>query len=175
MTLDTVNYLFALGTVALQIITTLLIFSYLFRARTPLFNDIAAVAARFGFVAAFLVSFTAAVLNFYYSDILGVEACPLCWWQRIFLYPQIVLFAFALWNKDSRIALYSIALSVIGVSIALYQHVLQMLPGSGLPCPATGVSCAQRVLFEFGYITYPLMALSLFAFLIVAMLFVRRR
>lgn len=112
-----------------------------------------------------------------YYESLGFEPCPLCWWQRIFLYPQVSLFAMALWCSRYRVAAidFSIAFSIIGGAIALYHHALQMMPGSGLPCPATGVSCAQRIFFEFDYITYPLMALSVFAFLVVVMLFVRAR
>ena len=81
----------------------------------------------------------------------------------------------AAWKRDAYMAEYSIILSVFGGVIALYQHVLQMMPGSGLPCPATGPSCAMRILFEFGYITFPLMAFTVFAFLVIVMLFVRER
>jgi hypothetical protein len=45
-----------------------------------------------------------------------------------------------------------------------------------IPCPATGgiaADCAQRFLFEFGYVTFPLMSLSLFVLIIVVLLFVR--
>lgn len=67
----------------------------------------------------------------------------------------------------------SLVLSTVGAGIALYHHTLQMFPGAGLPCPAVGPSCAQIVFLEFGYITYPMMALSLFAFVIMAMVFDR--
>ena len=74
------------------------------------------------------------------------------------------------------VACYSIALSILAGSAALYPHYLQMGGTSVLPCPASGAGdCAQRIIFEFGYITLPLMAATLFAFLIVLMLFVRRR
>jgi len=97
--------------------------------------------------------------------------------QRVFLYPQIFSFIVALSKQDRRIADYSIALSVPGFVIALYQHYLQMGGTSVIPCPATAdkaVDCAVRFLFEFGYITYPLMAATAFAFLIITMLFVRK-
>ena len=87
-------------------------------------------------------------------------------------------FALALRKRDSNIADYSIALSIAGGAAALYQHYLQMGGTSVLPCPASSseaVDCAVRFVFEFGYITFPMMALTLFAFLIVLMLFVRKR
>jgi len=48
--------------------------------------------------------------------------------------------------------------------------------GNGvLPCPASGVSdCARRYVFEYGYITLPLIGATLFVFLIVLMLFLLR-
>lgn len=167
------NYWLALGTVVIQVMTAVFICVYLLRSRIALFADISGSVTAWGLWAAFALSFVTLIVAEYYK-ILGFEACPLCWWQEIFLYPQVILFGMAAWKKDSYIAEYSIALSVFGACVALYQHVLQMLPHGSLPCPATGtVSCGTRILFEFGYVTYPLMAFALFCLLIVLMLFVR--
>lgn len=171
-----INYYLGLGTVFLNLATVVLLVVLLLRKR-PFFNDIAGTVARWGFLVGFLTVLGAAAFNVYYSDILGVEACYWCWWQRIFLYPQAILFAMALWKERYCATAIdaSLVLSVLGGVIAIYHHALQMLPGSGLPCPAVGVSCSQRILFEFGYVTYPWMALSVFAFLIVVLLITRRR
>ena len=65
----------------------------------------------------------------------------------------------------SDIADYVLALSIVGGAIALYQHLLQILPaGALIPCDATG-DCAVRSVFEFGFVTLPFMALSIFALL----------
>ncbi len=175
MTLETTNYILALGTIAIQMVTVMLLIVYWGRNRSSALRDISDVVVKWGVVAAFALSFIGSALTLYYSEVLGIAPCALCWWQRIFLYPQVLLFAVALWKRDAGVACYSIALSVAGAAFALYHHALQMLPGAGLPCPASGPSCAQRMLFEFGYITYPLMAVSLFALIIVIMLMVRRK
>lgn len=176
MDVSTLNYLLALGTVALQIAAIGLWVAFMLRKKVPLFGEIVGQVGGFGLLGAFLVALTASILTLYYES-LGFEPCPLCWWQRIALYPQVIMLAMALWREKYVIPAidFSIALSVIGAGIALYHHALQMLPGSGLPCPATGVSCAQRIFFEFGYVTYPLMAVSVFAFLIVTLRIVRSR
>lgn len=173
MDIATVNYLQALGTIALQISAIGLLILYIVRKRS--FTGVVRLVQQWGMVLAFLLSFSAAGLTLFYSEVLGIEPCYLCWWQRIFLYPQVVLFGIALWKRDTVIALYSIVLSVLGLGVSIYHHALQTLPSGSLPCPATGVSCAQRFMFEFGYITYPLMAATLFAALILLMLFVRSR
>lgn len=173
--LPTLNYWQALGTIFLQIATIGLGAAFMLRYRNENAARIVAWFTPKALWIAFGLSLVASFMTLVYSDYLGIEPCPLCWWQRIFLYPQVILLGMAAWKKDIYIADYSIVLSLFGAGIALYQHLLQMLPGSGLPCPATGASCAQRFLFEFGYITYPLMAFTLFAFLIVMALILRAR
>ena len=176
MDVANLNYLVALGSVAMQIAAVVLVLVFALRKKVPMLNDIATQVGNLGLWAAFAVAFFASAMTLYYES-LGFEPCPLCWWQRVFLYPQVAMLAMVLWCGRYRLAAidFSIAFSVIGAAIALYHHALQMLPGSGLPCPATGVSCAQRIFFEFGYMTYPLMAFSAFAFLIAVLLIARSR
>ena len=56
------------------------------------------------FLFAFFVALVAGVGSFLYSNIIGYIPCSLCWWQRIFLFPQIILLGMALIKKDFRIA-----------------------------------------------------------------------
>lgn len=175
MSVETLNYWLALGTLGMQIATVVFLAVYFLREKIPGLSDVADTLSRWGFWIAFFVSFVGSCVTVIHSSLFGLPPCPLCWWQRAFLYPQVVLFFVALfWKRDRTIADYSIALSVIGLGIAIYHHILQMYPMGALPCPAQGgVSCAQILFLEFGYITYPMMAISAFAFLIVMMLFVR--
>lgn len=176
--IETVNFWFALGTIAMQITTLVLLGAYFLRTQFPDLEDIAAFMRRYGLWIAFVVSMGATLGSLYYSEVLGITPCGWCWVQRVFLYPQVLLFALALWKGDRGIANYSIALSIVGGIVALYQHYLQMGGTSALPCPATvteALDCNVRFFFEFGYITFPLASFTLFAFLIVLMLFVRMR
>ncbi len=174
MDLATTNFVLALGAVALQIATVVLFVLYLVRNRVPELQTTVAHVKAWALPVAFALSLATMALSLYYSEFLGIEPCPLCWWQRIFLYPQVILLGIALYRRDTSIAVYSIALSVLGALFALYNHILQVMPSGTLPCPAATVSCAQRFVFEFGYITLPLMGLTMFAALIVLMLFVRQ-
>lgn len=173
--IEVYNYWLSLGTLILQITTVAFLALHFLRSKFPDLEDIADMLRRWGLLIALLLTFAGAAMTLFYSEVLGITPCSLCWLQRVFLYPQVVLFAIAWWKKDRSVALYSIALSILGGIIALYQHYLQMGGTSVVPCPATAdkaVDCGVRFLFEFGYITFPLMAFSLFAFLIVLMLFV---
>lgn len=173
MNLETTNFIFGLGTIALQGATVLLLLLYLVRNRVPELRFLVDLARTWALPAAFILALSTTAMSLYYSEVLLVEPCPLCWWQRIFVYPQTIILALALYSRDLSIARYSIALSVIGAGFALYHHVLQVMPAGSLPCPAAAVSCSQRFVFEFGFVTLPLMGLSVFAMLIVLMLFVR--
>jgi len=171
------NYWLALAVIVLQIVSVAFLFLFFARKKFPDLAPIADFLGTWGLWIGFLMSVGGVAISLFYSEILGVLPCGLCWLQRVFLYPQALLFAVAIWKSDRSVADYSIAFSIFGGAIALYQHYLQMGGASILPCPAvaTGVDCAQRYLFEFGYITFPLMSFTIFAFLIILMLFVRKR
>ncbi len=170
------NTLLALGAILLQLCSLALIV-LLFRERaeeTPVGNFL----GRYGLFLAFLVVLAGTALSLYYSEVVGYPPCGLCWLQRIFLYPQAVLLAYAAWKRDFGIAPYVVLLSAFGGAIALYQHALQMgWVLDVLPCPASPelADCAQRLVFEFDYITIPLMSFTSFVFVALVMLFVRKR
>jgi disulfide bond formation protein DsbB len=172
--LETVNLYLALATLATQVITLGLLAAFLLRKRIAACAEILASVRSWGLWAALLLALGASAMTLIHTAVYNLPPCSLCWWQRIFLYPQVVLFALALMVRDKTVALYSIVLSAIGLGFALYHHVLQMAPAGTIPCPAdVSISCSQILLLEFGYITYPMMGATIFAFLIVLMLIVR--
>jgi disulfide bond formation protein DsbB len=172
---ETLNWFLGVGTIALQIITIALVLAYLLRDKYSFARTAVREVGEYGVWAAFLLSLAGTVLTLYYSDVVGYVPCGLCWLTRVFFYPQVVLFAVALWKREKSIADYSIALSIPGAVIALYTHYLQMGGNKLLPCPASGVGdCGKRYIFEFGYVTMPMMGLSLLVLLIVLMYIVRR-
>lgn len=174
--IESINHWLALAVIVLQIVGVAFLFLFFARKRLPDLTATADFLGTWGLWIGFLLSLGAVASSLFYSEILGIAPCGLCWLQRVFLYPQVLLFTLAIWKGDRLVADYSIALSIFGSVVALYQHYLQMGGTSILPCPAvaTGADCARRFLFEFGYITFPLMSFSIFAFLIIMMLFVRK-
>lgn len=118
---------------------------------------------------AFIVSLSAMLGSLYYSDYLGYNPCRLCWWQRIFIYPQAFLFGIALFIKDRKIAIYSILLSIIGAIIAGFHYWIQISNSESFSCDVIGysTSCTEKFFLEFGYITLPIMSLTVFFLLII--------
>ncbi|MCC6520878.1 disulfide bond formation protein B [Candidatus Nomurabacteria bacterium] len=102
------------------------------------------------------ISVLAVLVSLFYSDVVGYLPCKLCWFARIFMYPQVILFAIAL-RKKIPVRLYSIALTIGGLLITLYHNYIYLGGYSPLPCDAAA-SCTQRFVFELGFITIPFMA-----------------
>ncbi len=125
-----------------------------------------------GILFSFAVALVATLGSLFYSEVAGYEPCKLCWLQRIFIYPQALLLGMALWKKDRGITDYSIVLSAVGALIAGYHYLLQLGVAPSLPCAAVGysVSCAQRFVMQFGYVTIPLMAFTAFLMILLFMI-----
>ena len=120
--------------------------------------------------AAFTVALIATAGSLTYSEILGFEPCVLCWWQRIFMYPQVILLGVAAVKREKMISDYAIILAVIGAVIALYHYLLQVGAAPTVACSIVGysVDCAETFGMRFGYITIPMMALT--AFILIAVI-----
>ncbi|HBD25096.1 MAG TPA: disulfide bond formation protein B [Candidatus Zambryskibacteria bacterium] len=110
----------------------------------------------------------AVVGSLVYSEIVGFPACDLCWYQRLFLYPQAIIVLLAMRRKDKTIIDYLVPLSILGGLVALYQSIIQwgFSFGSILDCTAVGGECAKVYVNEYSYITIPFMSLSVFVYII---------
>ncbi|MBI2442360.1 MAG: disulfide bond formation protein B [Candidatus Levybacteria bacterium] len=110
--------------------------------------------------------------SLYFSEIAGIVPCVLCWYQRICMYPLVVILAVGILKKDKLVAHYVLPLSIIGFLIATYHFLLQMgvVPESVAPCVA-GVSCASRFVQWFGFVTIPFLSMVAFAVITGCMVF----
>ena len=114
----------------------------------------------------FLISAAGMAGTLYYSEIALYEPCKLCWYQRTMLDPQVFIAVVSLFRKNSiRLAL--LPLNVIGMAIAAYHYIIQILPRASVICTADAVSCTASPFYMLSYITIPLMALTLFTTLLI--------
>jgi len=115
---------------------------------------------------ALAVAVVATLGSLYFSNVLGFPPCVLCWYQRIAMYPQVVILSVGLLLRDARAYLYALPLALAGLGVAVYHNLLyyKLLPESIEPC-MLGVSCTTKFIEWFGFVTIPL--LSLAAFLLV--------
>ncbi|MBU0612364.1 disulfide bond formation protein B [Patescibacteria group bacterium] len=111
----------------------------------------------------FIISFFAVLFSLFYSEIVGFLPCKLCWFQRVFLFSQVVLFGMAYVKKDRKVARYSFPLLAAGFFITLYHIFIYYFAEELASCDPSGISCTQRLIDEFGgYISFPMFALTSF-------------
>ncbi len=113
--------------------------------------------------------------SLYLSNIANLTPCVLCWFQRIFMYPLVLVFALALYQRKSQ-RLLALWMTVIGGLVAIYHYALQHLAflEASAPCDATA-SCASPYLNAFGFFTIPLLSLSVFAAIFALQFFFARK
>lgn len=120
-------------------------------------------------LAAFVVATLATIGSLYFSEVAHFEPCRLCWYQRIAMYPLVVVLGIAAWRRDISVRRYAVPVAVIGALIATYHYALEWLPwlDSGV-CAAT-TPCTIVWFRQLGFVSLPYLALSAFL-LIVALL-----
>lgn len=122
---------------------------------------------------AFGVATTATLGSLYLSEIVHLIPCTYCWYQRIAMYPLVVILGIAAWRKDHGIRIYATTLAIIGAVISSYHRLIQAVPDLGGSACSSGVPCTAAYFTLFGFVTIPYMALSAFL-LILALLYVDR-
>lgn len=118
---------------------------------------------------AFIVALVATLGSLFYSEVAHYTPCLLCWYQRIAMYPQVLILGISIAVNDRKGVMYSMALSIIGVILATYHYYIQLGGATILPCTQIGysVECSERFTTSYGYITIPMMALSAFTAILI--------
>lgn len=134
-------------------------------------------ASRYSLQLAFIVALTAMVGSLYFSDIAGYTPCLLCWWQRILMYPQVLLLGMAMVRKELTIIPYSLLMVSLGTILSAIHYYQQITYNPLIPCSTVGisVSCTERSFTTFGYITIPLMACTAFVMIAVFLILARKK
>ncbi|MEK7122502.1 MAG: disulfide bond formation protein B [Patescibacteria group bacterium] len=158
------NLILSLLTVVAQILSVVLIIGLITRN-----GAILKLFSRRAIVSAGIVALVATVGSLFYSESAGYDPCKLCWFQRILMYPQVILFGLALAGRLRDYLVAAGTLSGIGALVAGYHYLLQIGVITGGNCGAVGYSaaCSQRFVMNFGYITIPMMALSAFLLILL--------
>lgn len=123
-----------------------------------------------------IVASTATLGSLFLSDVMGFAPCVLCWYQRIALFPLVLVLGAGLLSFDGGVVKYSLPLAAAGWLVALYHSLLYwgILPKDVQPCTG-GVPCTDRSLELFGFLSIPLMSLLAFSAIVALLLVLRRR
>lgn len=131
---------------------------------------------RWTIYAAWVVSTVAMIGSLLFSEYLKYPPCSLCWWQRIFMYPQALIFLMAVLSEEVMIFKYTALLTLFGWLFALYHNLIyfKVIEPTLLPC-TSGISCTDNQLNYFGFLTIPLMSFIAFSILFVIHILVFKR
>lgn len=116
---------------------------------------------------AWLIALGASLSVLFIGEVLGQEPCILCWYQRAFMFPLVIVLGLGLWFRDNRVGRYGIGLSLAGGAVAVWHLGLYVgvLPEPIQPCSASGPSCTDSNQIVLGI---PIPLLSLIGFALVA-------
>lgn len=129
---------------------------------------------KFWLQAAFIVSLSAALGSLLLEYGFGLLPCELCWWQRIFMYPLPFIFGAALAQKRTDVFWYTFPLIIVGAAVAVFHYTLQLWPSTTNVCGGSFVSCVERQIDIFGFLTIPLGSLLTFAAVGFCLMMLRR-
>lgn len=126
--------------------------------------------------ACWLLVTSATLGSLFFSEVMDLPPCTLCWYQRIFMFPLPILLFLGLFPFDGKVIRYTLPLAIGGWAIAVYHMLVHsgIIPESVSPC-SQGVSCSTKYLDLLGFISIPLLSLLAFSTTITILVVLRRR
>lgn len=112
---------------------------------------------------ALAVALTATLGSLYFSEIRHYLPCNLCWYQRILMYPLVVVIAVGLLRQDFNMPYYVLPLTLVGQGIATYHYLLEKTDIFSSPTSCqVGIPCTTPWINWGGFITIPFLAMCAF-------------
>jgi len=123
-----------------------------------------------------LVASVSVLGSLFFSHVMEFAPCVLCWYQRIFLFPLVIILAAGLFPFDKSVMRYALPLTVAGWLTAAYHNLLYagIIPESMQPC-GQGVSCTEEYIELFGFLSIPMLSILSFTTILTLLIILMRR
>jgi len=123
-----------------------------------------------------VIATIATVGSLFFSEVMGLKPCLLCWYQRIFMYPLVVILMVGMFPLDKNVVRYALPIAVIGWLFAVYHYLLYSgyIPKGLQPCDKEA-SCTDIDLELLGFITIPMLSIISYSAIILLLMTFRRR
>ena len=136
-------------------------------------NDFQATQDR-GWLLVFIAWMVASVSTLgalFLGEVMGYTPCVLCWYQRIGMFPLVLILAAGLFPFDRGIVRYALPLALAGWLLAVFHWAVAsgLVPESATPC-SQGVPCSVEQISWFGFLTLPLLSVLAFSAIITLLL-----
>nr|HDR6228751.1 disulfide bond formation protein B [Bacillus cereus biovar anthracis]HDR6239349.1 disulfide bond formation protein B [Bacillus cereus biovar anthracis]HDR6251936.1 disulfide bond formation protein B [Bacillus cereus biovar anthracis] len=118
---------------------------------------------------AWTIATSAMLISLIFSEWMKLPPCDLCWYQRMAMYPLVLILGIGMYRKDSNVSIYAFpfAFACIGLIISVYQITIQAFPTSEMKICSVGVSCTENYLNLFGFISIPMLSFVGFLAIII--------
>ena len=126
--------------------------------------------------AVWAIATIATLSSLFFSEIVKLPVCSLCWYQRIAIYPLVLIMPLALFPLDKKVIGYAGILTLFGWLVALF-HVLLVagiIPKAAQPC-VQDIPCSETHLNLFGFLNMPMMSLLTFTLMGVLLFLAKNR
>lgn len=122
-----------------------------------------------------LLASISTLASLFFSYVVGFAPCVLCWYQRICLFPLVIILAVGLFPFDKNVVKFALPLAIAGWLTALYHNLLYsgVIPEDIQPC-TQGVSCTEKYIELFGFLSIPMLSLLSFSTIIALLLLLKR-
>lgn len=113
---------------------------------------------------AWLIATVSTLGALFLGEVMGYTPCLLCWYQRIAMFPLVLVLAAGLFPFDARVVCYALPLALAGLGLALFHLAIiaGWIPESIRPCQQD-VPCSDVVVVWLGFVTIPLLSALAFA------------
>jgi disulfide bond formation protein DsbB len=120
---------------------------------------------------AWIIALVATAGSLFFSEVMQLPPCVLCWYQRIATYPLVLIIGIGIILRDAQMKIYALPFALIGLAISIYHNLLYygFIPESITPC-TEGVPCNAVQIEWLGFITIPLMGLGAFIGIAICLL-----
>ena len=122
----------------------------------------------YGYHLALIPALVATLGSLYFSEIVGFIPCTYCWYQRILMYPLVLIILIGILKKDEYLPSYVLPFSILGIGLSGYHYLVQAVIFGSTAC-TSGVPCSVRYINWLGFITIPFLALTAFVMITILM------
>ena len=127
---------------------------------------------RYSLFLAWLIALLATLGSLFVSVILNIKPCIFCWYQRIFMFPLVIILGLAAYKNDNKIVPYIIAFPLIGALIAIGQTIISYLDLSTYVC---GLDCVQGNIKLFGFLELSIASFLAFVAIFILLLISKKK
>lgn len=127
------------------------------------------------FLAAWVVATGSSLGSLFFSEVMELPPCTLCWYQRCFMFPLALILLIGVLRSDQQSIVYALPIAIGGWLLAAYHVLVQtgIISESAAPCQQ-GISCGDVQFELFGLASIPMLSLASFTAIALLMVLAKR-